>query len=310
MTYAHPSSKSICELSITMRGKNHMRFALALAVFVLFSMVHISTVEAQVRGIQCGDITESEFTDTGQVHEYSITLEPGASFRVTVVPVGQTMKVDLAILDIAGNPLIDFSVSDISFGDVTSDQTPLLSSRGPYLILLSNNGMRANGSFTGSNNGVGLYTLRIGCTLADGTVIEPGDTIEPSPNPTQAPLPTTGSGFLFPELPQDGIELPLVSGQAQTIPVGNDIVLYTYDVANADQPATLSISRVSGDISLGITVMNRDTREIIFLGGMPSSNNLSVELTFPTSGTYAIGLFRLDTAERSGTSGAVQLVIE
>lgn len=287
-----------------------MRFTLALAVLILFSMVHINTVEAQVRGIQCGDITESEFTDAAQLHEYSIVLEPGASFRVTVIPVGQTLKVDVAILDLAGNPLIDFKVDNIASGDVSSEQTPLLSSRGPYSILLSNNSMYADGDIRSTQNGLGLYTLRIGCTLANGTVIEPGNTIEPSPNPTQAPLPNTGSGFLFPELPQDGIELPLVSGQAQTIPVGNDIVLYTYEVANADQSATLSISRVSGDISLGVTVMNRDTSEIIFLGGMPSSNNLSVELTFPTSSTYAIGLFRLDTAERSGTSGAVQLVIE
>ena len=287
-----------------------MRFTLALAVLILFSMVHINTVEAQVRGIQCGDITESEFTDAAQLHEYSIVLEPGASFRVTVIPVGQTLKVDVAILDLAGNPLIDFKVDNIASGDVSSEQTPLLSSRGPYSILLSNNSMYADGDIRSTQNGLGLYTLRIGCTLANGTVIEPGNTIEPSPNPTQAPLPNTGSGFLFPELPQDGIELPLVSGQAQTIPVGNDIVLYTYEVANADQSATLSISRVSGDISLGVTVMNRDTSEIIFLGGMPSSNNLSVELTFPTSSTYAIGLFRLDTAERSGTSGAVQILIE
>jgi len=106
-----------------------------------------------------------------------------------------------------------------------------------------------------------------------------------------------------------GIEIPLTVGQPQTAPVANDVALYTYD-ASANEVATLNISRASGDISIGVTVINKDTNEIIFLGGMPSSNNLSVELTFTADGTYAIGLFRLDTAERSGTSGAVQLVIE
>ncbi|MGB1286620.1 MAG: hypothetical protein ACPG7F_08815, partial [Aggregatilineales bacterium] len=64
------------------------------------------------------------------------------------------------------------------------------------------------------------------------------------------------------------------------------------------------------DISIGVTVINKDSNEILFLGGMPSSNNLSVELTFPSAGTYAIGLFRLDTAERMDTAGAVQITLE
>lgn len=106
-----------------------------------------------------------------------------------------------------------------------------------------------------------------------------------------------------------GIEIPLTLGQPQTAPVASDVALYTY-AASAGEVATLSISRVSGDISIGVTVINRDTNEIVFFGGLPSSDNLSAELTFPTGGTYAIGLFRVDTAERSGTSGAVQLQLE
>ena len=91
--------------------------------------------------------------------------------------------------------------------------------------------------------------------------------------------------------------------------LGSDVELYTY-VAIADETRTLTISRASGDISIGVTVINSATNEVIFLGGMPSSNNLSVELTFPADGTYAIGLFRLDTAERVETSGAVQVTLE
>ena len=78
----------------------------------------------------------------------------------------------------------------------------------------------------------------------------------------------------------------------------------------ANSTATLNLSRVSGDISVGVTVIKRDNNEILFVGGLPSSNNLAVELTFPSDGTYVIGLFRMNTTEKADTSGAVQISIE
>ena len=147
------------------------------------------------------------------------------------------------------------------------------------------------------------------------TKIDPGQGVEGEPPDSGAveTLVTSFSGFGFPGIaPVDfsaGIELPLARSQPQTVPVASDVALYTY-AASAGEVATLSLSRVSGDISIGVTVISQDTNEIVFLGGLPSSNTLSVELTFPADGTYAIGLFRLDTAERSGTSGAVQVLLE
>ena len=138
----------------------------------------------------------------------------------------------------------------------------------------------------------------------------------PEPTPggnSSAPVQPDFSGFGFPGVAardfSEGIELPLTLGQPQAAPVASDVALYTYG-ASAGEVATLNISRASGDISIGVTVINKDTNEVIFLGGLPSSDNLSVELTFPTAGTYAIGLFRLDTGERSDTSGAVQISLE
>ncbi|MEL6309990.1 MAG: hypothetical protein AAFQ52_17750, partial [Chloroflexota bacterium] len=132
-------------------------------------------------------------------------------------------------------------------------------------------------------------------------------------SPAEPVVQSIFSGFGFPGVLavdfSEGIEIPLTLGQAQTVPLGGDIALYTYG-ASAEEIVTLSVARVSGDISIGVTVINTETNEIIFLGGMPSSNNLSVELTFTSAGTYAVGLFRLDTAERVDTSGAVSLVIE
>lgn len=274
-----------------------MRRVLVISFNVLLIFAVLHPVESQSNAV-CGDILEGEISvqeaDTG--HVYNFEANAGDEINVTASPIGQTPDIEMYIYDPGGSSLGRYSGDA---GDVVAISNFVMPATGRYQLQIRDDNRRPM-----------AYVIAIGCILRSGTTIEPGDTIEPSLTPTQASLSTTASGFLFPELPQNGIELPLVSGQAQTIPVGSDILLYTYDVANTDQSATLSISRVSGDISLGITVMNRDTSEILFLGGMPSSNNLSVELTFPTSGTYAIGFFRLDTAERSGTSGAVQLVIE
>lgn len=141
---------------------------------------------------------------------------------------------------------------------------------------------------------------------------------EATPTPVVTVTPETPStpeftGFGFPGVsPVDfsaGIEIPLTVGAMQTVPLASDVALYTY-AATAGETRTLTLSRASGDLSIGVAVINRDTNEIVFLGGLPSSNNLSVELTFPSDGTYAVGLFRFDTAERTGTSGAVGVLLE
>jgi hypothetical protein len=167
---------------------------------------------------------------------------------------------------------------------------------------------------------VGVYSLYVGCTLRDGTQIPAGSNA-PVPEPgnndqgvvPEPPTPVEPPAFGFPGVtPRDfsaGIEIPIAKASPQTVPLASDVALYTYE-ASANETATLRVMRVNGDISIGISVINRETSEIIFIGGLPSSNNLSVELTFPSDGIYVFGLFRLDTVERSGTSGAVQISIE
>lgn len=124
---------------------------------------------------------------------------------------------------------------------------------------------------------------------------------------------TEFDGYGFPVVgPIDfsaGIEIPLSLGDSQTAGIGADVELFIY-TATAGETVALSVSRVSGDISIGVAVINRDTNEIVFLGGMPHTNSLTAEITFPADGTYAIGLFRLDTATLTGTSGAVQILLE
>lgn len=281
--------------------------------------------------VECGDIIEDEFTKDQQPRLFTLQMSAGDALQINVVPIGTTLSTTLGIYA-PNNALIKAGGIDEDWWSIAPATNPeaysdVLSANDLYTIVVYNALLDlrenlGNGYTTAHSGGVGVYTLFIGCTLRDGTVIEPGDNlIPPTPEPINGggnnntpPSQPSFLGFGFPGIApvdfSDGIEIPIQAGQPQIAPVGGDLVaLYTYD-ASANSTATLSLSRVSGDISIGVTVIKRDTNEILFIGGMPSSNNLSVDLTFPSDGTYVIGLFRMNTAEKSDTSGAVQVSIE
>lgn len=201
-----------------------------------------------------------------------------------------------------GSTFGGLTLANPNYGDNIQASTTVVES-GSYTVLA-----QGYGSFGGR------YSLFIRCELANGTVVEPGDVPPIAISPIgESTVSNDFSGFGFPGIPSrdfsTGIEIPLTAGQTQIAPIGSDVALYSYNASDGEV-ATLNVSRASGNISIGIAVIHRDSNEIIFLGGLPSSDNLSVQLIFPSNGTYAIGLFRLDTTERSGTSGAVQITIQ
>ncbi|MCA9905562.1 MAG: hypothetical protein KC547_17020 [Anaerolineae bacterium] len=285
------------------------------AVFVIALSTTWHPAVAQGSTVQCGDIVEGVFTQNEQVNQYTISMRSGEVLQPKAVAFGDFLQMVLAIRSPAGDVLVN-SVGDtnsaanrVSWGYSSPDPSAhsgVLSASGEYSIEIA----------SANRNGVGEYTLSITCTSRDGTLIEPGtlQSTETADNSSRPPSSEAASfsGFGLPVVgPVDfsvGIEIPLLAGQVQVAPIGGDVALYTYQ-ASAGSTSMLSVSRVSGDISVGVAVINRDTNEIIFLGGMPHSDQLSVLLTFPSDGTYAIGLFRLDTPTIAGTSGAVQISI-
>ena len=306
-----------------------------VVVSMLLVTVTMNSVSAQAATpVQCGDIVEDEFTTDGDMNIYTIEIQAGTSITVQGDPLGDTLDFIVVLLGPDNSQLYVGGQLDLNtaYFVVASPQiqSGVLSANGNYSIIAYNNSVFTpgyDGDFlTGDDvwstpGGVGVYTLFIGCTLRDGTVIEPGDTASPpaeivsgaGSEAESAPAAPEFSGFGFPGVASvdfgAGIEIPLALGQPQTLPLANDIALYTY-TASADEVRTLTLARLSGDISMGVTVINKDSNEIIFVGGLPSSDALSVALTFPSDGVYALGLFRFDTTERGDTSGAVQLVIE
>lgn len=305
-----------------------LKATILILVLLGLSVTSESALAQTATPTECGAVIEDEFTQDNQPKLYTIQLSAGDRLQTSVVPLGSTLLTSTAlyapndaVIWVGGDPGNNWSVP-VSNPVMNTD---VLSANGTYTIVVYNNWLSLRGDLGdgyggGGRGGIGVYTLFIGCILRDGTVIEPGDTLPDdsgdSNDPdgdTAAPIAQPAPDFGFPGVASrdfsDGIEIPLTLGQPQVAPIASDVALYTY-AATAEETRTLSVSRASGTISIGVAVIHSETNALVFLGGMPSSNNLTVELTFPTDGTYAIGLFRLDTAELTGTSGAVQIVLE
>jgi hypothetical protein len=291
---------------------------LLLGVLAIWGL-NLSQAQA-LPSIQCGDIIEGEITadapEGERFSQYVLQVQPGTLIDLVIVPLGQGFNVGATMSDSGG---VEFA----AFNSVPAGGTEEIIE---YSIGASNTILGIYGlnpdkttpndfhAYYGSGAGryIGAFEISLACTLRDDTRIDFGERVEVTGDEGLPPAPVF-SGFGFPGvLPVDfsaGIEIPLQLGQTQTVPIGNDVALYTYE-ATAGSTASLTVSRVSGNISIGVTVINRSTNEIIFVAGLPSTNSLSAEIVFPTDGGYVIGLFRFDTATLTGSSGAVQVLLQ
>lgn len=153
------------------------------------------TTETEVR---CGDIVPGEFINNAEDHLYLLLMQPGESFEVALEPAGDDLKTIVAIYGATGvRTKISGEYGNYGYQRVSQAPkvaTGALSARGPYKIRVANTGIKVYNHQDLVNDtlvtdpswfgGVGVYTLSIGCTKADGSRIEPGDTAQPTPTPT------------------------------------------------------------------------------------------------------------------------------
>jgi hypothetical protein len=258
-------------------------------------------VRAQTE-VQCGSIIEGEFTLAYQDGEqtYTIPLAPGDVLGVSGEVVGDFLGFGIAVYApttgrVAATHLFAPVRGSAAFGvrsaypEVPSIDTGALSERGTYTILLH-------------PNSPGLYTLYIGCTLRDGTVINPGDT--PSgEQPVEEPIvlsvemPANFIGFpgLAPVDFASVARIPMIAATPMTgaiTPTGGEILGYTLD-ANTDDVLDLTFTRLSGNLNLGLVVLSADN-QVVFQASLVTSQTLSTRFTLPSDGQYTIGVFRID----------------
>lgn len=256
-------------------------FILIISVF----SVDIVSSQNVPTPVQCGSIVDNEFTPTILENNYVFDLAPGDQFSVEIVPLGSNVEIIAEIFDPFGDSLNRPAGSQPGTPPVVRK----VGASGSYSIVVK------------QYIGGGLYSLRIGCILNDGTVIDPGD-VPPtiiSVQNTGIPAAPTFSGNGFPGLaPVDFssvAKIPMIANVPMTggvAPDGSTILGYTVDAA-ANDTLALGFTRLSGNLNLGLVVLSADN-QVVFQASLVTSSELTTKFTVPTAGTYTIGVFRID----------------
>ncbi len=288
-------------------------FKIVVAVLCFLLLGNLVGAQNDIRrespvSTECGNIIEGEFTTNFQEQTYIINLRAGSELNVSVQPLGEHLFT--AIL-ITGPTNLGVALSNGEIGHASmfwdtverepKASTSTLGASGNYTIRVVNFSVNwinpytyATDSYryTSATGGIGAYTLFVGCTLRDGTVINAGDVL---PTPIPPPQPTPAGSELAPITLPGAAVIPLTSGIVSGGSIGAEgIPPYTYTFTAAPgNTLTLQVDRTSGNLNLGIVVIS-PTSEVLFYGGLIASNTLSTTLTLPSEGQYTIGVFRVD----------------
>ena len=212
---------------------------------------------------------------------------------------GDTLVFAVGIVDPAQN-----LVAQPSKGSNTpSIESGIVSATGNYTIKTHNSGNEFSFAEEPSRNysgrGIGLYTLYIGCTLRDGTVINPGDTQVTSSISSQQQNVPTFTGYGFPGLAPvsfDSIaKIPMPAGLAMSgavTPTGSEIIGYTLS-ASAGNTLNLGFTRLSGNLNLGLVLIH-DQNQIVYQTSLVTAQIQNTAMTLPFDGEYTIAIFRMD----------------
>jgi hypothetical protein len=266
---------------------------------------------------KCGDILEDELTANLQENAYKLTLNAGDTLNVSLVPSGEQLSTTILV---TGPTNLGVSVSS---GTIYSNYvyfeypskepritTGKLSANGDFTIRIVNfDSYVGNGYYPSDDTyrgnrvagGIGVYTLYIGCTLRDGTVINPGDPLpgaqptEQSPVPTELPTNFVGFPGLSPIDFSNAFRVSLnlnALNEGEIPATGNNVLGFKFS-ANAGDKMDLSFTRAAGNLNLGLVVLS-STNQVIYMAALVNAETMSSRFTLPDVGEYTIGVFKLD----------------
>jgi len=277
-----------------------------ILTFVLYVgsllVLPMTTANAQSTAtpVNCGDVIEGEFTKNIEMYSYTLDLAPGDSVVINGSQIGDKLEYVIGLFSPTG--LIISRSNDGRISKSPFIESGILSGRGTYLIEVANSFLNNNGRQDSyGTGGTGVYSLAISCMLKGGKFIGPSgagaSTTESGAATGSQPstLPFSGNGF--PGLPpvdfSNVTKIPLVTSQSVTFsPTGSDVFGLTVD-AQAGDKFSLNYTRLSGNVNLGLAVLSA-SNEVIFQASLVTSDMLTTTFTFPTAGTYTIGLFRVN----------------
>lgn len=282
-----------------------------MIVLILVLLSFVSVVKAQQTPqklpLQCGQIVESETTPLEQAQDFVIQASAGTTLNGRVEPIGSTFNVIIWFFDNGGGEFASFNQSAAGIAEQFNDF--IIGSSNPVLRVV---GIEPKNTDDWSRYGdryqrydqlkyYGAYTIYLGCTLRDGTVINPGDTLpdalptEQSPVPTELPTNFVGFPGLAPVDFSAVAKIPMIANTPMTGAVAADgsiILGYTLDAA-ANDTLALSFTRLSGNLNLGLVVLSADNK-VVFQASLVTSSALTTTFTLPAAGQYTIGVFRID----------------
>jgi len=270
-------------------------------IFTSLTQVH---AQSTATPIKCGDVIEGEFTTNEELHNYSIDLSPGDTISIKGDQIGDELEYAFVLVSPTGLEVVDRRKMRSP-----SAESNILSARGTYLLRVANRIVSGDGQLWYETGGTGVYSLAISCKLKNGKFIGPSGatestTDETAPNTTPVitgtqPLTVPFSGNGFPGLPpvdfSNTVKQPLDMTKPLTLtfsPTGSDVFGLTVD-AQAGDKFSLNYKRLSGNGNLGLAVLS-EKNEVIFQASLVTSDMLTTTFTFPTAGTYTIGLFRVN----------------
>jgi len=268
-----------------------------IAINLIFCLSTLESVYAQEpsTSIQCGTIVEAELTTNNNTHNYSVRLAPGDKLDIQVEAIGDRLSPVFYIFEPNGDRIrpfhpYEYNGSLSAFGSQSREASVTVSASGDYTIQM-----------LGGSGTIGAYTMYIGCTLRDGTVIAPGDAIAATSTPSN---PVFQSGLVpgvpgFPGLPSvdmsNALKLPLIIDTPMTgivTPNGNEVLGFSVE-ANAGDTVDLGFRKLSGNLNLGVVILSPENK-VVFFGTLVLSESLSTRLTLQSAGQYTIGVYRVD----------------
>lgn len=294
-------------------GKSQFWVLSALLSIVASILVGNSLTHAQRNLIECGSIVEGVFTKKQELHTFTLRLESGDQVIAYSEPAGDTLTLAMALYNPVGEALAGSSTSPGQYYRGSSASwaglsirptvgTEKLSGRGDHVLAIANTQFWIDGMGLTSSRfgGVGEYSIYVGCTLKDGTIVNPGDNANTSDSGTSKSssnadeLLTDG----FPGLPpvdfSKATKLKLSPSdkvEGQISPSGGEVLGFTFD-ATEQQTFDLSFTRISGNLNLGLVILSSDNK-VYFQTSLVTSSTLNTQFTLP-AGKYTLGIFKID----------------
>ncbi len=146
----------------------HTTLFFTLVYFMLFITSNTYAQSVQLSA-KCGDVLESEFKNSKEHQDIEISMNSGDSFEVTVVPIGDHLKIRAEIYDPGGTVVPNSDKSGMFKSENQTSlviQSGVLSANGKYKIRLYN-------YWSGRGKNVGAYTAYFKCIKKNGEVINP-----------------------------------------------------------------------------------------------------------------------------------------